>query len=180
MTVIETTNAVLDYNVSAGLCVCARLPSLANPLPHHNHSSVHPQSLPTFVRALVANAQAVGGRHWTQIFARENSGTVRSPNAAVPFAPDVMCALLMCWQYNSLERLACKPQTPNTRLQYNNQWMIVDYSLFTPHATLPDGTLWLLEQLPGVTRAADVTHVLRRTGRWVGVGVGVLEGAKGL
>ncbi len=54
MTVIETTNAVLDYNVSA----------------------VHPRSVPTFVRALVANAQAAGGRDWTEIFARENSGTV--------------------------------------------------------------------------------------------------------
>ena len=54
MTVIETTNTVLDYNVSA----------------------VHPRSVPTFVRALVANAQAAGGRDWTEIFARENSGTV--------------------------------------------------------------------------------------------------------
>ena len=65
MTVIETTNAVLDYNVSA----------------------VHPRSVPTFIRALVANAQAVGGREWTQIFARENSGTVQTPQyTATSFA----------------------------------------------------------------------------------------------
>ena len=49
--------------------------------------------------------------------------------------------------------------------QYNNQWMIIDYSLFTPHAQLPDGTLWIIEQLPGKTRAADVTDFLRRDGR---------------
>jgi len=64
MTVIETTNAVLDYNVSA----------------------VHTRSVPTFIRALVANAQAVGGRHWTEIFSRENSGTVHIPLHARPHA----------------------------------------------------------------------------------------------
>lgn len=49
--------------------------------------------------------------------------------------------------------------------QYNNQWMIVDYSLFTPLRPIPDGTLWIIEQLPGKTRAADVTDFLRRNGR---------------
>jgi hypothetical protein len=43
--------------------------------------------------------------------------------------------------------------------------MIVDYSLFAPHAPLRDGTLWIIEQLPGKTRAADVTDFLRRNGR---------------
>jgi hypothetical protein len=57
MTVIETTNAVLNYDISL----------------------VHPRSVPSFVRALVANAQAAGGREWTEIFARENSGTVLTP-----------------------------------------------------------------------------------------------------
>ena len=55
--------------------------------------------------------------------------------------------------------------SPVTPSQYNNQWMIIDYSLFTPHAQLPDGTLWIIEQLPGKTRAADVTDFLRRDGR---------------
>jgi hypothetical protein len=43
--------------------------------------------------------------------------------------------------------------------------MIVDYSLFTPLQPLPDGTLWIIEQLPGKTHAADVTDFLRRNGR---------------
>ena len=123
MTVIETTNAVLDYNVSA----------------------VHTRSVPTFVRALVANAQAVGGRQWTDIFARENSGTVRYSIAS-----------------------HCPPSALLTIIQYNNQWMIIDYSLFTPLAPLPDGTLWIIEQIPGRTRAADVTEHLRRNGRYAG------------
>jgi hypothetical protein len=50
-------------------------------------------------------------------------------------------------------------------MQYNNQWMIVDYSLFTPLQPVPDGTLWIIEQVPGKTRAADVTDFLRRNGR---------------
>jgi hypothetical protein len=123
MTVIETTNAVLDYNVSA----------------------VHTRSVPTFVRALVANAQAVSGRQWTDIFARENSGTVRA--SVVSHYP---------------------PAAFLTIIQYNNQWMIIDYSLFTPFAPLPDGTLWIIEQIPGRTRAADVTEHLRRNGRYAG------------
>ena len=55
MSVMETTNAVLKLNVSA-----------ISPV----------GTVPTFMRAQVANTLATGGKHWTQIFARENSGTV--------------------------------------------------------------------------------------------------------
>jgi hypothetical protein len=55
MSVMETTNAVLKLNVSA-----------ISPV----------GTVPTFIRAQVANTLANGGRHWTEIFARENSGTV--------------------------------------------------------------------------------------------------------
>eukprot|EP00854_Cymbomonas_tetramitiformis_P012788 gene12788-15116_t len=43
----------------------------------------------------------------------------------------------------------------------NNQWMIVDYNLFTPGKPLKANTLWILEQLPGFIQAADVTDILR-------------------
>jgi hypothetical protein len=43
---------------------------------------------------------------------------------------------------------------------YNNQWMIVDYKLFEPKKPLKAGTLWILEQIPGYTQAADVTEYL--------------------
>lgn len=43
----------------------------------------------------------------------------------------------------------------------NNMWMVVDTKLFTPGVPLPNGTLTILEQLPGYTQAADLTHILR-------------------
>lgn len=42
----------------------------------------------------------------------------------------------------------------------NNQWMVVDYNLFVPYKELPPNTLWIVEQLPLYTQAADVTSYL--------------------
>lgn len=50
---------------------------------------------------------------------------------------------------------------------YNNQWMIVDYNKFTPHAKeLQPGTLWILEQIPGYIQSEDSTHILQSNGYW--------------
>jgi len=50
---------------------------------------------------------------------------------------------------------------------YNNQWMVVDYNKFTSKdPKLADDLLWVLEQIPGYTQAADVTQVLRDQGYW--------------
>ncbi|EGC36508.1 hypothetical protein DICPUDRAFT_150991 [Dictyostelium purpureum] len=43
---------------------------------------------------------------------------------------------------------------------YNNQWMIVDYKLFTPYQPLQPNTLWIVEQLPGGYYSEDVTDIL--------------------
>eukprot|EP01121_Diplochlamys_sp_Union-15-3_P017329 TRINITY_DN607_c0_g1_i1.p1 TRINITY_DN607_c0_g1~~TRINITY_DN607_c0_g1_i1.p1 ORF type:complete len:533 (-),score=75.69 TRINITY_DN607_c0_g1_i1:57-1655(-) len=43
---------------------------------------------------------------------------------------------------------------------YNNQWMVVDYKLFTPGRILPPNVLWIIEQMPGYTQAEDVTTYL--------------------
>ena len=43
---------------------------------------------------------------------------------------------------------------------YNNQWIVVDYSRFTPGAPLKAGTLWVGEQAPGWWHAADQTATL--------------------
>ncbi|EFA83923.1 hypothetical protein PPL_02993 [Heterostelium album PN500] len=48
---------------------------------------------------------------------------------------------------------------------YNNQWMVVDYKLFTPYQPLPPNTLWIVEQMPGRFEMADVTNVLQN-GYW--------------
>ncbi|EGC40035.1 hypothetical protein DICPUDRAFT_96364 [Dictyostelium purpureum] len=44
---------------------------------------------------------------------------------------------------------------------YNNQWMIVDYKKFVPGVKVRDGTLYVLEQIPGYIEYADTTNVLR-------------------
>ncbi|KAJ2944695.1 hypothetical protein O0L34_g4052 [Tuta absoluta] len=51
---------------------------------------------------------------------------------------------------------------------YNNQWYIVDYNKFRPAsghrpAVINPGLLWVVEQLPGYTEAADLTKELVRT-----------------
>eukprot|EP00928_Gymnodinium_smaydae_P069957 TRINITY_DN538_c0_g4_i1.p1 TRINITY_DN538_c0_g4~~TRINITY_DN538_c0_g4_i1.p1 ORF type:complete len:606 (+),score=76.61 TRINITY_DN538_c0_g4_i1:37-1854(+) len=43
---------------------------------------------------------------------------------------------------------------------YNNMWMVVDYSKFTPGELLPDGVLTVGEQLPGYFHYEDQTRVL--------------------
>lgn len=44
---------------------------------------------------------------------------------------------------------------------YNNQWMVLDLNKFTPGQDLPDDTLWIAEQFPGVVGTRDVTSMLR-------------------
>ncbi|GAM28611.1 hypothetical protein SAMD00019534_117870 [Acytostelium subglobosum LB1] len=48
---------------------------------------------------------------------------------------------------------------------YNNQWMVVDYKLFTPFQPLLPNTLWIVEQMPGRFEMADVTIILQN-GYW--------------
>ncbi|CAG5004577.1 unnamed protein product [Parnassius apollo] len=48
---------------------------------------------------------------------------------------------------------------------YNNQWYIVDYNKFTPRTenspgSIKKGLLWIVEQIPGYTEAADLTNEL--------------------
>lgn len=51
------------------------------------------------------------------------------------------------------------------------QWLIVDYSKFKSLQPLADDTLWMVESLPRVQRANDVTHVLREGGFFEAHGV---------
>ena len=45
---------------------------------------------------------------------------------------------------------------------YVNQYMIVDYNLFTPGKDLPANTLWVVEEIPGLVYGGDVTPQLVR------------------
>lgn len=52
---------------------------------------------------------------------------------------------------------------------YNNQWMVVDYKAFVPGkgpAGVRPNTLWIIEQVPGVTMSGDVTAILKQQGYW--------------
>jgi hypothetical protein len=49
---------------------------------------------------------------------------------------------------------------------YNNQWMILDYKLFTPGGLLPDGLFLVLEQIPGDVVYEDKTYILRERSFW--------------
>jgi len=99
--------------------------------------SVTPFSLLSWVRVLVANRMATGGKNWVDIFSRYNS--VRT----TPHSPTLTTH---CFSLQGT---------------YNNQWMAVDYSLFTPHQPLKDNLVWIAEQLPGYIQSADVTSYLR-------------------
>jgi hypothetical protein len=46
----------------------------------------------------------------------------------------------------------------------NAQWIVVDYNQFAPGAPLPDNTVWLVEQIPGMTRKMDISNTLRMKG----------------
>ncbi|XP_068748317.1 putative phospholipase B-like 2 [Montipora capricornis] len=49
---------------------------------------------------------------------------------------------------------------------YNNQWMILDYKLFTPGEDIKPGTLIVLEQLPGIIESADMSVFLQDHSYW--------------
>jgi hypothetical protein len=56
-------------------------------------------------------------------------------------------------------------------MQYNNQWMVLDHTKFTPGQPLANDTLWVLEQLPGFTKAHDLTYELTKQGYWASYNV---------
>ncbi|KAI0207905.1 putative phospholipase B-like 2 [Lamellibrachia satsuma] len=47
---------------------------------------------------------------------------------------------------------------------YNNEWMVVDYTKFHPGKKLGSDVLWVLDQIPGMIVARDVTSVLIKQG----------------
>lgn len=49
---------------------------------------------------------------------------------------------------------------------YNNEWMVIDYKLFTPGQPLRDGLFVVLEQIPGTIVWEDKTEHLRQNSYW--------------
>jgi len=55
--------------------------------------------------------------------------------------------------------------TQNTGTQ-TSQWMVIDWNRFKANKVVPDETFWVLEAVPGMTHAADMSHHLRDNGYW--------------
>jgi hypothetical protein len=49
---------------------------------------------------------------------------------------------------------------------YGSQWMVVDYKKFTPGKPVPDGTLFVLEQVPDVNHNSDMSDQLNKNRFW--------------
>ncbi|XP_077509297.1 putative phospholipase B-like 2 [Amblyomma americanum] len=58
---------------------------------------------------------------------------------------------------------------------YNNQWLILDYKLFTPGNPFPNNTLWVLEQMPKIMRKQDISDILRKRTYWPSYNVPYFE-----
>jgi len=48
---------------------------------------------------------------------------------------------------------------------YANQWMVLDYKLFRPGQPIVANTLWVVEQIPNLSRSSDVSATLNN-GAW--------------
>eukprot|EP00123_Amoebidium_parasiticum_P011864 comp20950_c0_seq1/m.28009 comp20950_c0_seq1/g.28009 ORF comp20950_c0_seq1/g.28009 comp20950_c0_seq1/m.28009 type:complete len:553 (-) comp20950_c0_seq1:50-1708(-) len=57
---------------------------------------------------------------------------------------------------------------------YNNQYMVVDYKGFHRGVEIKDGTLWVIEQIPGHVESRDMTDELRN-GHWPSYNVPFFE-----
>jgi len=110
------------YITSANLVIIETTNGVMNTSLYTKYTTT--QTVPYWIRVIVANRMAETGREWLDFFGLYNSGT------------------------------------------YNNQWMVVDYKLFTPGKPLRPGTLYVGEQIPGYLVSEDVTHVVTSKGYW--------------
>jgi len=59
---------------------------------------------------------------------------------------------------------------------YNNQWGVVNYALYSKGLQqLQPGTLWILEQIPGLIISQDMTPTLQSTGYWASYNIPYFE-----
>jgi len=49
---------------------------------------------------------------------------------------------------------------------YNNQYMVINYNLYKPQQLIPDGLLYVVEQIPGLVMYGDQTEILRYGSFW--------------
>uniref|UniRef100_A0A0K8RLY8 Phospholipase B-like n=1 Tax=Ixodes ricinus TaxID=34613 RepID=A0A0K8RLY8_IXORI len=54
---------------------------------------------------------------------------------------------------------------------YNNQWMVLDYKLFTPRKAIGKNVLWILEQMPNLIKSEDLSEYLQKQSYWASYNV---------
>eukprot|EP00446_Apocalathium_sp_SHHI-4_P036828 CAMPEP_0177320702 /NCGR_PEP_ID=MMETSP0368-20130122/15275_1 /TAXON_ID=447022 ORGANISM="Scrippsiella hangoei-like, Strain SHHI-4" /NCGR_SAMPLE_ID=MMETSP0368 /ASSEMBLY_ACC=CAM_ASM_000363 /LENGTH=843 /DNA_ID=CAMNT_0018780269 /DNA_START=61 /DNA_END=2596 /DNA_ORIENTATION=+ len=59
-----------------------------------------------------------------------------------------------------------KLMTDTSTGTYSSQWMVVDYNAFIPGSAVKNGTLTVIEQVPGMSRTADMSQRLQQMGFW--------------
>lgn len=138
MVMVQTTNSVLNKEL---------------------YKAVTPHSLLAWNRVRIANMMADSGQEWANVVMQYNSGTYKythSHNHRRLVSQPHSCTLLA--RSHPRTHVLC-------RFVNSNQYMVVDYKLFQPYKAIPANTLWVVEQIPGLMMAADVTQQLER-GYW--------------
>jgi hypothetical protein len=94
---------------------------------------------------------------WDFVIDRQISGVMTIPNFMHIMVANKMAKTPQHWTalYN----------TKNSGT-YNVQWMVVDYNNFIKGKPVPDNLFWVLETMPGMTHAEDMSHRLRSHGYW--------------
>jgi len=94
---------------------------------------------------------------WDFVIDRQVSGVMTIPNFMHIMIANKMAKTPQHWTalYN----------TKNSGT-YNVQWMVVDYNNFVVGKQVPDNLFWVLETMPGLTHAEDMSHRLRSHGYW--------------
>jgi hypothetical protein len=94
---------------------------------------------------------------WDFVIDRQISGVMTLPNFMHVMVANKMAKTPQHWTalYN----------TKNSGT-YNVQWMVVDYNNFIKGKPIPDNLFWVLETMPGLTHAEDLSHRLRTFGYW--------------
>lgn len=131
---------------------------------------------------LTGNAGGVAsGDDWYQtphgLVVQETTNDIHNASLYSLIKPETFSEFLRAMAANYLARTSQEwTQIYSTEPSgtYTNQWMVFDDKLYTKgmaKEALKDGTFWVLEEIPGLVRSADMTAVLRMDGFWASYNV---------
>jgi hypothetical protein len=118
--------------------------------------------VPSWLRVRAANLLAADGESWVNTFKRHNSGTYNN-QVCVCVRACVRACFCWCCHDEGKPLLTVPPRIAapsRAQLTTHVQYMVVDLKRFKPRRQLEPGLLWVVEQLPGMVEAADLTSTL--------------------